>query len=428
MLECEVEAHWLHYIVREVQRQKKMVSSRLCSVGFAVAILLFVASPVRAEDVRQVVGKDRVHVVQSGETLYTIAQHYGLAIEHLAFANNLSPDSINVPSGTELIVPTRRILPSNPPNNGLVVNIPERGVFLFRNGSFVKFYPVAIGQPGRFATPQGNFTIENKTVDPAWMPPEWAETKELVPAGPDNPLGDRWIGLSAPGIGLHSTTSPMSIGQAASHGCMRMYPNSVRELFERVEVGWPARIEYETAKVGYDENKKVYCMVTFPDVYGESNPYNVAEKELLKCGFGVDSEDLRQSVYKDGVVMDLTAVDPSVPVNIVIKWSEQPVLVDGVVMAPAKVAAQLGMVVNWDSERQLVKVGYQNTTLFFSCDEHFDMSKEICPEGKSYEYGGVAVRKGNTTMIPVRSVINVFNVANSWDSASKTLRLTKVKQ
>lgn len=409
-----------------------MVVARLCSVGFVVAALLWVATPVWADDARQVVGKDRVHVVQSGETLYTIAKHYGLAIEHVAFANGLSPDNINVSAGKELVIPTRRILPSNPPSNGIVVNIPERGVFLFRNGAFVKFYPVAIGMPGRFATPQGNFSIENKTVDPAWMPPEWAGTKELVPAGPDNPLGDRWIGLSAPGIGLHSTTSPMSIGQAASHGCMRMYPDSVRELFERVEVGWPARIEYETAKVGYDEHKKAYCMVTFPDVYGESNPFNAAEKALLKCGFGVDSNDLHQSVYKDGVVMDLTAVDPNVPVKILVddqevNWTEQPVLTDGVVMAPAKVASQLGMVVNWDGERQLVKVGHQNITLFFSCDENFDVSKEICPEGKSYEYGGVAVRKGNTIMIPVRSVINVFNVSNSWDSASKTLRLTKVK-
>lgn len=411
----------------------KVFRLRIAAVLCAVLCLYLGINPAEADGVRQAVGKDRVHVVQLGENLYSIAKSYGLAIEHLAFANNLSPDSVNVAAGTELLVPSRRVLPANPPSNGLVVNLPERGVFLFRDGAFVKFYPIAIGQPGRFATPQGNFSIANKTVDPVWLPPEWANMgEEPVPAGPNNPLGDRWIGLNSPGIGLHSTTSPMSIGQAVSHGCMRMYPNSVHELYERVQVGWPVRIEYETAKVGYDETKGVYCLVTFPDVYGISNPYNAAEKALLNSGFGVDAEELRNCVYKDGMALDLTTANPNIPVNILIndeevQWPEQPVLMEGILIAPAKVASSLGMTVEWDSTRQLVKVTYGNTTLYFPIDEAFDMSKEIIPAGKNAEQGGTAVKFGNTAMIPMRPVLNAFNVPHTWDSASKTLRLTRLK-
>ena len=411
-----------------------MSHSRINAALLLVFFLSIITVPADAKSAaRQVVGKDRVHVVQTGENLYSIAKSYSLAIEHLAFANNLSPDSVSVAVGTELLVPTRRILPANPPSNGLVVNIPERGVFLFRNGEFIKFYPVAIGQPGRFATPQGNFTIANKTVDPVWMPPEWANLgDEAVPAGPNNPLGDRWIGLSAPGIGLHSTTSPMSIGQAVSHGCMRMYPNSVRELYERVEVGWPVRIEYETAKVGYDEAKGTYCLVTFPDVYGISSPYKAAEKALLDNGFGVDSEDLRNSIYKDGMAMDLTTASTSTPVNITvndesIEWPEQPVLMDGTLMAPAKVASSAGLAVDWDNELRVVKVGHGITTLFFPIDESFDMGKLIVPAGKNWELGGTAVKFGNTAMIPLRPVLNTFHIPNTWDAESKTLRLTRIK-
>ena len=132
---------------------------RVAAAVYMVFCLFAGISSAWADNARQVVGKDRVHVVQTGENLYSIAKSYGLAIEHLAFANNLSPDSVSVAVGTELLVPNRRVLPANPPSSGLVVNLPERGVYLFRDGAFVKFYPVAIGQPGRFATPQGNFTI-----------------------------------------------------------------------------------------------------------------------------------------------------------------------------------------------------------------------------------------------------------------------------
>lgn len=231
----------------------------------------------------QVVGKSQTIQVVAGDSLYELGLRYGLAIEHFAFANHL-PAQLAVPRTGEITVPSRRILPANAPSDGLVVNLPERGVFLFRNGQFDKFYPVAIGQPGRFATPTGQFELVSRVKDPTWMPPEWAGLGKdtVVPAGANNPLGDRWMGLSMPGLGLHSTTQPMSIGQAASHGCMRMYPAMSHDLFDRVKVGMPVRVEYEPVKLGRDPETGSLCLSIFPDVYGRC-PLQARAQELLSA-------------------------------------------------------------------------------------------------------------------------------------------------
>lgn len=241
-----------------------------------------------AAELPSVVGKERTIPVVAGDNLYELGLRHGLAIEHFAFANGL-PVQLTVARSGEIILPSRRILPANPPADGLVVNLPERGVFLFRNGAFEKFYPVAIGQPGRFATPTGQLELVSRVKDPTWMPPEWAGlgTDTVVPAGPQNPLGDRWMGLSMPGLGLHSTTQPSSIGSAASHGCMRMYPSMIHELFDKVKVGMPVRIEYEPVKLGRDAETGSLCLSVFPDVYGRC-PLQARAQELLSAA-GVQS-------------------------------------------------------------------------------------------------------------------------------------------
>ena len=252
------------------------------------ALLALALSISAAAELPAVVGKERTIPVVAGDSLYELGLRHSLAIEHFAFANGL-PIQLTVARSGEIILPSRRILPVNPPADGLVVNLPERGVFLFRNGAFEKFYPVAIGQPGRFATPTGQLELISRVKNPTWMPPEWAGlgSDTVVPAGPDNPLGDRWMGLSMPGLGLHSTTQPSSIGSAASHGCMRMYPSGIHELFEKVKVGMPVRIEYEPVKLGRDPETGSLCMSIFPDVYGRC-PLAPRAQELLGAA-GVQS-------------------------------------------------------------------------------------------------------------------------------------------
>ncbi len=426
-------------------------------VLFLLLVLACPWHPASARGLREVVGRDREHVVQAGENLYGLAQQYGLAIEHLAFANSLSPSGIHVAPGTRLRVPGRRVLPANPPADGLVVNLPERGVFLFRGGRFDKFYPLAIGQPGRFATPQGSFTLASRVVNPTWLPPEWAGLGQIsVPAGPDNPLGDRWMGLSLPGVGLHATTSPMSVGQAASHGCMRMYPASARELFDKVWVGMPVRIEYETAKAGYDAQTGEFCLVAFPDVYGQADPRYQAPLALEELGLGSVLEDRRlaSSFHPDGVVRSLLTADVRVLVQgAPLDLDFPPILWQDSLWASADLARALGLGVCWDAGQRTIEVRSGSTAVLFGVGATApprvpqpapspspSQSPSPSPEDPGWSaepgpvptptpdavasppsWGGSALLVGGRALVPVRPLLDTFGLPFRWEPQERTL-------
>lgn len=120
----------------------------------------------------------------------------------------------------------------------IIVDLGDRNLTLIRDNKQVKTYPVAIGQAAH-PSPTGSYTITTKQVDPTWNPPDspWAEGLGPIAPGPGNPLGTRWIGTSAPAIGIHGTYDSGSIGSAASHGCIRMRIPDVEELYESVALG-----------------------------------------------------------------------------------------------------------------------------------------------------------------------------------------------
>jgi lipoprotein-anchoring transpeptidase ErfK/SrfK len=99
-------------------------------------------------------------------------------------------------------------------------------------------FGVAVGQP-IYPTPLGKFSIVTMQRNPWWYPPDtaWAAGASPIPPGPGNPLGTRWMGLSASGVGIHGTPDAASIGYSASHGCIRMRIPDAEWLFERVAVG-----------------------------------------------------------------------------------------------------------------------------------------------------------------------------------------------
>jgi L,D-transpeptidase ErfK/SrfK len=272
-----------------------------CWSLLAVLFLLAPAWAQAPQDVRPIVGRNVVHTVKADETLFTIAQRYGLAVDHLAFANGYSPVAVSLDPGEVLIVPGERVLPKNPPANGLVLNLPERGVYLFRNGQFDRFVPVSIGDEKGFQTPTGQFSIIERIKNPTWYPPSWAKEKKPVGPGPDNPLGAHWIGLSLTRTGIHGTNQPLNVGNSVTHGCIRAYPKTVEKLFHDVAVGWPVRIEYETVKFGRSQNGPIK-IVTFPDVYEKSSPTALATKFLG----GAIPESLKPLIKLDlGIAMEI---------------------------------------------------------------------------------------------------------------------------
>jgi len=114
---------------------------------------------------------------------------------------------------------------------------------LYNGRKVVRTFRVATGQ-AIYPTPVGRFDLVDKQYNPWWYPPasDWAEGLKPIPPGPGNPLGTRWMGLSAWGVGIHGTPDAASIGYSASHGCIRMYVPDAEWLFDHVEIGTPVFI------------------------------------------------------------------------------------------------------------------------------------------------------------------------------------------
>jgi lipoprotein-anchoring transpeptidase ErfK/SrfK len=125
----------------------------------------------------------------------------------------------------------------------VVIRRESKGLYLFEYGKLVRVIGIATGQ-AQYPTPLGTFSVVDMQMHPWWYPPdsEWARGLKPVPPGPGNPLGTRWMGLSAYGVGMHGTPDAASIGYSASHGCIRMRIPDAEWLFQRVRIGTPVVI------------------------------------------------------------------------------------------------------------------------------------------------------------------------------------------
>lgn len=147
------------------------------------------------------------------------------------------------------------------------INLPSRTLSLYIEGELMKEYPVCVGSQST-PTPQGEYRIVYKTVDPYWINKE-----VIVPPGPENPLGKRWLGLTK-SIGIHGNNRPMSIGTYESAGCIRMYNRDVEELYNIVPVNTPVIIKYDRIKLFEDKYTGKKAVVVYPDIYKKGNKNN----------------------------------------------------------------------------------------------------------------------------------------------------------
>jgi lipoprotein-anchoring transpeptidase ErfK/SrfK len=120
----------------------------------------------------------------------------------------------------------------------IVIHRALNRLYLYRGMRFLRFFYVATGQSA-YPTPLGRFAIAVKWKNPWWYPPNspWAKGQKPIPPGPGNPLGTRWMGLTAPGVGIHGTPDAASIGYSVSHGCIRMRIPDAEWLFNHVNIG-----------------------------------------------------------------------------------------------------------------------------------------------------------------------------------------------
>jgi L,D-transpeptidase catalytic domain/Putative peptidoglycan binding domain len=125
----------------------------------------------------------------------------------------------------------------------IVIHRGSNRLYLYEGERLWRTFGVATGQAS-YPTPLGLFSIAVMWRDPWWYPPAspWAQGAKPIPPGPGNPLGTRWMGLTAPGVGIHGTPDPASIGYSASHGCIRMLIPEAEWLFNHVSIGTPVDI------------------------------------------------------------------------------------------------------------------------------------------------------------------------------------------
>jgi lipoprotein-anchoring transpeptidase ErfK/SrfK len=151
-----------------------------------------------------------------------------------------SPQIHRIRVAAKIVTPKRTVADFGPI---IVIRRGANELRYYVGAKLVRTFGVATGQ-SVYPTPTGTFSIVDMQRDPWWRPPDspWAKGLDPIPPGPGNPLGTRWMGLSAPGVGIHGTPDDASIGYSASHGCIRMHIPDAEWLFQHVELGTPVVI------------------------------------------------------------------------------------------------------------------------------------------------------------------------------------------
>jgi L,D-transpeptidase ErfK/SrfK len=246
-------------------------------VVLLLATLLFPASANASESraypvnmQTQLIGSMGTYTVRTNESLYEIARTYKTGYNDIVAANPDVDPFVPV-AGTRLVLPTAWILPDAGREPGIVINVSEFRLYYYfkkKGRTFVRMYPIGIGDDG-FDTPLGTFKIVEKIRHPAWYVPqsirkEKPELPAVVPPGPDNPMGSHALRLSSKNVLIHGTDTPWGIGKRVSHGCIRLYPEDIVELFHLVPLKTRVTILQQPVRAGVS-NGRIYVEVNADD-------------------------------------------------------------------------------------------------------------------------------------------------------------------
>ncbi|HEY9146067.1 MAG TPA: L,D-transpeptidase family protein [Thiobacillus sp.] len=221
----------------------------------------------------RVTGGDTEYTVRRGDSLTAIGARFGVPPRLVAQQNALRFNKAILHPGQPLRIHNPHIVPASL-DDGILVNLPQAMLFRFSQGELVSAYPVGLGKPS-WPTPQGEFKVVNRQANKPWLVPKSIQeemrregkiVEEEVPPGPDNPLGKHWLGLNLWGYGIHGTIAPASVYHFQSHGCIRLHPDDIAELFDQVRVGTPGRLIYQPVLLAVIEDGRILLEV-HRDIY-----------------------------------------------------------------------------------------------------------------------------------------------------------------
>ncbi|MGH8141289.1 MAG: L,D-transpeptidase family protein [Steroidobacteraceae bacterium] len=256
---------------------------------------------------QSVVGADQSVVTVYEDTLYDLARKYSVDSQELIRVNP-GIDPWLPGAGKKVIIPGRLILPPGP-HVGIIVNLPEHRLYYFpkaRRGKphVVITYPVSIGKMD-WRTPIGLTHVIAKIKNPVWYVPDGVRKEHLkdgdplprvVMPGPDDPLGKFALRLAAGGgtYLIHGTNNPIAVGMPVTHGCIRLYPDDVAQLFPLVPVGTPVEIINDPIKVAWVDGELLL----------EAHPPINDQGESLEPNVDVFSQLLQKAVGDSTVAIN----------------------------------------------------------------------------------------------------------------------------
>ena len=243
-------------------RLLKVATSSLVLWGSVITSALAVqySMPTKGNDL---VGRMQIIKASYEDTFADYGDRYSLGYSQLIAANP-GVDAWIPGKGTDVLLPTRYILPDTP-NSGVVINLPEYRLYYFPKGKNVVYtFPLGIGREG-WSSPLGNTKIVGKVKDPTWSPPASIRKEHIedgkpplpaiVPAGPDNPLGPFKMQLGFSGYLIHGSNEHFGVGTRTSHGCFRMLNPDVTLLFSMLPMGTNVNIVTQPYKIGIEDGK-----------------------------------------------------------------------------------------------------------------------------------------------------------------------------
>jgi L,D-transpeptidase ErfK/SrfK len=252
-------------------------------------VLFLIIFPFHALCAHTIIGGETTYVVNKGDSFELIGARFGIHWKNIPKWNGLDA-TLSPIEGMTLRLNTRKIVPKSL-KDGIVINIPDRTLYFFKDG-YLTAFPVGVGKRLEDRqTATGKFKIVQKRTNPTWYVPKSIQmeallqgkpVEEVVPPGPENPLGRFALVTSIPGLLIHETIWPKSVYRYRSHGCMRLLPEHMEQLFRLVEVKTLGEIIYEPVKLAVVPNKGIYLEVR-TDVYKRTTSVREHARKIIEA-------------------------------------------------------------------------------------------------------------------------------------------------
>jgi L,D-transpeptidase ErfK/SrfK len=308
-----------------------------------------------------VVGQVQITTATKEDTLTDIARRFNVGYEEILRANP-GVDPWLPGAGRQIVVPTQFVLP-DAPHEGVVINIAAMRLYYYPphkpgEQQLVYTHPIGIGKVG-WATPEGTTKIVRRQKDPTWHPPvsvikehkeNGDDLESVVGPGPDNPLGRHAFYLDWPGYLIHGTNKPAGVGLRSSHGCIRLYPEDIAELYDMVPMGTSVHVVNQPFVFGWHDDQ--LYMQSFGSLEDDRRDWQKAQQKLLSKSL---SAHLQKELKQHGATVDwdralaLAKTPRGVPVSVTAPDAS----VEQVLAAAIKVENRVPDGATWDGKTDL---------------------------------------------------------------------------